>query len=202
MKRFFEKNRINYLYSQRNMLAGLSFSLLFIVILQSVFLFFRNERIIITPPEIHQSYWVEGKKFSSSYLEEMAMYFAHLLLDVSAETLLYQGEVVLRHVDADSYSRIRTKLFADKEKLKKENVTSSFQPKKGVVYPDRLEVHLSGTMKQYISGKCVSSYEETFAVRFSAKQSKLFIKDFSLLKTAHSKFNDDVEKENASVHGE
>jgi conjugal transfer pilus assembly protein TraE len=193
MKRAFEHNRISYLLAQRNSLAGLCAVLLAAVLLQSVFLFFRHERIIISPPELHQSYWVEGNRFSEGYLEEMGVFFAHLLLDVSAETLLYQGEVALRSVDADSYSRIKTKIFADAARLKKENVTSRFEPKKARVSRDQLEVQLKGTMTQYVSGKSVSSFEETFVVRFSAYKGKLFLKDFALLETKNTKFNDGVE---------
>ena len=177
MNRLFEQTRISYLVSQRNILAGLSSDLLVVVFLQSIFLFFRHERIIVSPPELHQSYWVEGNRFSESYLEEMAVFFAHLLLDVSSESLLYQGDVILRHVDAESYSRIRTKLFADAAQLKKENATSRFQPKKAIVSRKSMEVQLKGTMTQYVSGKDVSSYEETFVVRFSAKNGTIYLKD-------------------------
>jgi conjugal transfer pilus assembly protein TraE len=194
MNRLFEQTRISYLVSHRNILAGLCSVLLAIVLLQSIFLFFRHERVIVSPPELHQSYWVEGDRFSESYLEEMAVFFAHLLLDVSSESLLYQGEVILRHVDAESYSRIRTKLFADAAQLKKENATSRFQPKKAIVSRDSMEVKLKGTMTQYVSGKDVSSYEETFVVRFSAKNGTIYLKDFALLDTKNKKFADDVEK--------
>ena len=196
MNRLFEQTRIAYLVSQRNILAGLSSVLLGIVLLQSIFLFFRHERIIVSPPELHQSYWVEGNRFSESYLEEMAVFFAHLLLDVSSDSLLYQGEVILRHVDAESYSRIRTKLFADAAQLKKENATSRFQPKKAIVSRNSMEVQLKGTMTQYVSGKAVSSYEETFVVRFSAKNGTIYLKDFALLATKNKTFNDDVEQPN------
>jgi conjugal transfer pilus assembly protein TraE len=196
MNRLFEQTRISYLVSQRNILAGLSSVLLVVVFLQSIFLFFRHERIIVSPPELHQSYWVEGNRFSESYLEEMAVFFAHLLLDVSSESLLYQGDVILRHVDAESYSRIRTKLFADAAQLKKENATSRFQPKKAIVSRKSMEVQLKGTMTQYVSGKDVSSYEETFVVRFSAKNGTIYLKDFALLATKNKNFNDDVEKQN------
>lgn len=194
MNRLFEQNRISYLLSQRNILGGLSAILLGIVVLQSLFLFCRHERIIVSPPELHQSYWVEGDRFSESYLEEMAVFFAHLLLDVSAESLLYQGEVVLRHVDAESYSRIRTKLFVDSAQLKKENATSRFQPKKAIVSRESMEVQLKGTMTQYVSGKDVSNFEETFVVRFSAKNGTIYLKDFALLATKNKKFDDAVEK--------
>jgi conjugal transfer pilus assembly protein TraE len=168
-----------------------------IVTLQAIFLFFRNEKIIISPPELHQRYWVEGDRFSEGYLEEMAVFYAHLLLDVSADTLLYQGEVALRAVDADSYSRIKTKLFADVKKLKKENVTSRFEPKKAIVSRDTMEVQLLGTMTQFVSGKQVTSFEEKFVIRFSAYKGKLFIKDFALMETKNTKFDDDAEKNQA-----
>jgi conjugal transfer pilus assembly protein TraE len=194
MNKKIEHYRISYLLSQRNILGAVSALLLGIVTLQAIFLFFRNERIIISPPELHQSYWVEGNRFSEGYLEEMAAFYAHLLLDVSADTLLYQGEVALRAVDADSYSRIRTKLFADEKKLKKENVTSRFEPKKAIVSRDALEVQLKGTMTQFVSGKQVTSFEETFIIRFSAYKGKLFIKDFALMETKNKKFDDDAIK--------
>lgn len=193
MEKKIEQQRISYLLSQRNILAGVTFLLLCVVLLQSIFLFFRTERIIISPPELHQRYWVEGDRFSEGYLEEMAVFYAHLLLDVSAETLLYQGEVVLRSVDADSYSRLKTKLFADAAKLKKENVTSRFEPKKAIISRQHMEVHLKGTMTHFISGKPISSFEETFVIRFSAYKGKLYIKDFALVATNNTKHNDDVE---------
>ncbi len=193
MDKILEKNRISYLLSQRNILAAVAALLLAIVFLQSIFLFFRSERIIISPPELHQRYWVEGDRFSEGYLEEMAVFYAHLLLDVSAETLLYQGEVALRAVDADSYSRIKTKLFADAAKLKKENVTSRFEPKTATVSRDSLEVQLKGTMTHYVSGKNVSSFEETFVIRFSSVKGKLYIKDFALIDTKNKNFNEDAE---------
>jgi conjugal transfer pilus assembly protein TraE len=193
MQKKIEQHRISYLLSQRNILAGASAFLLSIVFLQAIFLFFRNEKIIISPPELHQQYWIEGDRFSEGYLEEMAIFYAHLLLDVSAETLLYQGEVILRSVDADSYSRIKTKLFADAAKLKKENVTSRFEPKKAIISRQNLDVQLKGTMTHYISGKQISSFEETFVIRFSAYKGKLYIKDFALLETKNKKYNDDVE---------
>lgn len=194
MDKKIEQHRISYLLSQRNILGSVSVILLGIVTLQSIFLFFRNERIIISPPELHQRYWVEGDRFSEGYLEEMAVFYAHLLLDVSADTLLYQGEVALRAVDAESYSRLKTKLFADADKLKKENVTSRFEPKKAIISRDTLDVQLQGTMTHFVSGKQVTSFDETFVIRFSSYKGKLFIKDFALLETKNTKFKGEAEK--------
>ena len=81
-------NSIANLQVQRNGLAGLSLSLLVVVVIQSFLLFFKSPQTIILPPETKQSFWVEGNRFSPTYLEEQGTYFAHLLLDVSSSIIL------------------------------------------------------------------------------------------------------------------
>ena len=91
MKFAIHQKRLTYLNVQRNLLIALSAILLTIVLLQTLLLFFKKERMIISPPELKQSYWVEGERFSNSYLEEMALFFTHLLLDVTEANVLPQG---------------------------------------------------------------------------------------------------------------
>src|SRR5579872_7139368 len=113
MKFSLQKKRLSHLNVQRNLLAGLSFILLLIVLLQTLLLFFKREKIIINPPELKQGYWVEGDRFSNSYLEEMALFFTHLMLDVSESSVIPQGEVLLRYVSPESYGDFKTKLLSD-----------------------------------------------------------------------------------------
>src|SRR5687767_8218465 len=114
------KKRLGHLHVQRNLLASLSAVLLLIAFLQTLLLFFKKERTIITPPELSQSYWVQGNRFSPSYLEEMALYFTHLLLDVTESNVLLQGEVLLRYVSSEAYGRFKAKLLEDEKRLKKQ----------------------------------------------------------------------------------
>ena len=76
------KRLTNYEY-QRNMLLGLNGILLLLLVIMSLCLFFKREKIIVLPPEVRREFWVEGNRFSPEYLEEMAAYFLHLSLDVN-----------------------------------------------------------------------------------------------------------------------
>ena len=63
--------------AQYDKLLVLSASLLLVVILESLCLLLKNERVIILPPEVRREFWAQGNKFSPEYLEEQAMYMAH-----------------------------------------------------------------------------------------------------------------------------
>ena len=183
MNRIFEQTRISYLVSQRNILAGLSAVLLGVVLLQSIFLFFRHERIIVSPPELHQSYWVEGDRFSESYLEEMALYFTHLLLDVTESNIMPQGEILLRYILPDSYGHFKAKIIQDEKKLKKEQLSLHFLAQDIHVFPSTLTAEVGGDLISYVGSQRVSSVRETYRIVFKQKLGRLFLESFQMVKS-------------------
>jgi len=150
---------------------------------QSLWLFWRHERIIITPPQLTQSFWIEGNQFSPQYLEEMALHYAHFLLDVTEKNILYQGDILLRYVTPESYGAFKAKLLADEKQLKQDHLSTRFSPTDVVVYPERLAVELSGELMSYVADKKISQVKETYQIRFRNQSGKLLIEDFSLVQS-------------------
>jgi conjugal transfer pilus assembly protein TraE len=183
MKLSFHHKRLSSLQFQKNFLAGLSFILLIVVLLEAVLLFFKSQQTLIVPPETKQSYWIEGNRFSPSYLEEMALYFTHLLLDVTEANIMYQGEVLLRHVEPQAYGTFKQKLFEDEKRLKKDHLSLHFAPVECDVFPAQLSVKMTGDLIGYVGTKKVSQHRETYQIVFSQTKGRLFIKSFSVLKT-------------------
>lgn len=181
MKLNLREKRLSHLSFQRNLLAGLGASLLGICFVQSICLFYKSEKTIISPLELEQSYWIEGNRFSPNYLEEMALYYAHLLLDVTPSNMLYQGDVLLRYADSSHYGSLKQKIYEDQKRLKKENLSLSFSARESHVYPDKLCVEVTGDLMGYIGAKRISQHRETYRVCFSSKGSRLLLKDFSLV---------------------
>lgn len=72
--------RLQRLIHQRNLFVGISSVLLMANLLLAFKNFFYKERVVIVPPELHQSFWVEGNRVSNHYLEEMALFFAQVLI--------------------------------------------------------------------------------------------------------------------------
>jgi conjugal transfer pilus assembly protein TraE len=175
--------KLSSLLFQRNFLGGLALALLVIAMLQTALLFVKSEKIIILPPELKQEFWIEGNKFAPTYLEEQGMYFTHLLLDVSSSNILSQGEVLLRYVDPAFHEQFKTRLFAEEQRLKKDNVSLHFTVIDCEVYPSESALEITGDLHAYVAFKKISTHRETYRLQFSAKKGRLFLKTFEILQS-------------------
>lgn len=178
-----KNKKLSSLLFQRNCLGGLVLVLLLIALLQTVLLFIKNEKVIILPPELKQEFWIEGNKFAPTYLEEQGMYFTHLLLDVSGSNILSHGEVLLRYVDPAFHEQFKTRLFAEEQRLKKDNVSLYFTVTDCEVYPSELALEITGDLHAYVAFKKISTHRETYRLEFSAKKGRLFLKTFEIIKS-------------------
>lgn len=193
--RFSLKNkRISHLNVQRNFLIGLVSILLMIVLLQAIFLFLKKERIVISPPELKQSYWIEGDRFAKSYLEEWALFFTHLIMDVSEKNILPQGEILLRYVSSHSYGDFKAKLLEDEKRLKKQQLSIRFEPQ-ATEFIDNMTVDITGVLVSYVGSQKISEAQEVYRVSFSQKKGRLFLESFQLIKTNQGNKDDEDPKE-------
>ena len=189
MKFTIHQKRLTYLNVQRNFLVALSAILLTIVVLQTLLLFFKKERTIISPPELKQSYWVEGERFSNSYLEEMALFFTHLLLDVTEANVLPQGEILLRYVTPEAYGDFKSKLLNDEKRLKKQQLSLQFTPQ-SIEFVNSLIIDVNGFLANYIGAKKVSQVPETYRVGFFQKKGRLFLESFQVIKSDQRSYDE------------
>jgi len=177
------QHRLSDLRFQRNVLAGACTVLLGINAIQGLCLFFRHERVIITPPQLTQGFWVDGNRFSPQYLEEMALHYAHFLLDVTEKNILYQGDILLRYVTPDAYGTFKARLLEDEKRLKKNNLSTRFSPSDVAISPDQLKVDITGELMSYVGDKKISQVRETYQFRFENQSGRLLIAAFTLLKS-------------------
>jgi conjugal transfer pilus assembly protein TraE len=175
--------RLNDLKFQRNIVAGVCAVLLATNAIQGLCLLFRHERVIITPPQLTQSFWAEGNLYSPQYLEEMALHYAHFLLDVTEKNVLYQGEILLRYVAPEAYGTFKAKILADEKQLKNDHLSTRFSPTDVVVHQDQLAVDLTGELMSYVGDKKISQVRETYQLKFRNQSGKLLIEAFTLLKS-------------------
>ncbi len=180
------QKRFTNLQVQRNALVGLCCCLLVIASGQVFLLMFKHERIIIMPPELRQTYWVEGNRFAPSYLEEMALYFCHLLLDLTEANIIPQGEILLRYINSSAYGKFKTKLLADEKRLKKEQLSLHFAPQQVQVFAKALSVEVSGDLLSYVESRKTSQIRETYRLIFKQHAGRLFLDDFQVVKSERS----------------
>jgi conjugal transfer pilus assembly protein TraE len=199
-----KSKKLASLHFQRNVLTGVGAILLLVVVLQTILLFLKNEKIIILPPEIKQSFWVEGNSFAPTYLQEQGMYFTHLLMDVSASNILAQGEVLLRYADSSVHESLKARLYKEEERLKKDSVSLNFMPIECEVFPKENAVEVTGDLNAFVAFKKISTHRETYRLEFSAKSGRLFLKSFTVLKSDNKDLShyQDYAEEHAEDNGE
>ena len=184
MKFHYAKKRILNFEYQRNMLLYLSMFLLILLVIISGCLFFRSERVIVLPPEVRREFWVEGNRFSPEYLEEMAVYFLHLALDVNQMNLSYNTEILTRYADTETGNYLRNKYEKDIQKLKQNNASTTFEVIEITVYPDKNIVHVTGTLNRYIGSRRIKDSQETYAVILKTYRGRLFFKEITNIEGA------------------
>lgn len=194
MKFALSQKRLSNLLVQRNALAGLSLLLLSLALLQSLFLFLKKERVIVTPLDAKQSYWVEGNRFSPSFLEETALFFCHLLLDITEVSVIPQGEVLLRHIAPQAYGTFKLKLLQDEKRLKKEQLSLHFVPQTIQLFPEVLRVEVTGDLLSYVARDKVSQTRETYRLQFAQQKGRLWLQEFKLVKSEQGKDEESVDE--------
>lgn len=165
-------------FKERNQMAIIAAVIVLSNLILVMFLFANKERVVLLPAQINTQMWTERKSVSKEYLEEMSLFFTHLLFDVSPHSMGYQRDVILRNVDPAAYNALKHKLIKEEEKYKKENLTTTFRPTKIVVNTGRLETLVTGYLTSFVGGKQIQQITDTYLIKFRYDASRLFIKSF------------------------
>lgn len=151
---------------QRNLLVAVCSVLACTSVLSTSLLFTKNERVVIIPPTLDQSLWVEGNRVSSAYLEKWGVFVGNLLLTRSSTSAASSRELLLRHSDGEYLPALRQKLLEEEKSLKKQNISYVFYVSQVKVNPEALRVTLTGDRKTYVGDKKVSMNKESYQMQF------------------------------------
>ena len=83
-----------------------------------------HERIVIVPPNIHKTFWVESDRVSSEYLEQMGYFLMQLTLNVTPQSVDHQAKLLLQYAAPASFGELRTALLAAAERLKRDGAST------------------------------------------------------------------------------
>lgn len=166
-------------WAQRNLFFLASLCLLASNLVLSFFVFLKSERVLLVPPEITRPLWAENSRVSREYLEEMALFMAHLVLDNSPDRVDYQRHILMKYVAPASYGTLQSHLLAQATTFKKNAVSTSYHPQEVKVFMKENRVRLKGKLSSYVGQKKVSEQEEIFEICFELQHGRLFITSFT-----------------------
>lgn len=164
---------------QRNGFFIFSIVLSFSVLLLSVFLFAKKERIIVVPTN-GDSYWIEEGAASSTYIEKMGIFLSDLLLTRSPVDIEKRNSIVLQYVHPSAYHEIRKLLLKEQENIIKGDQSFYFHSEKNYIDPTRMAFVTEGEFFVLIGkdGKEPSVTQKTrkkYTLGFSCENGRLLL---------------------------
>ena len=169
------RRSLQFLLFQRNVFAGLALLLSVALVLMAAFLFTKRERVIISPPVVEQSYWLDSRSVSPTYLEQFGSFLSQLLLSKSASSASAQRHVLLRHTDPSFATALAQKLHTEEQKLTEEAASYVFFPSTIEADPSTFTVKLTGERVFYAKGKRLSAAEESYILYFQYRAGRLVL---------------------------
>lgn len=175
--RYYQMNLAKIL-QQRNLSIIFGLGMLVTNILLGVLVATNNNKTILLPPQLKQSVWLQGNKVANQYLEEMALWFSHLMLDKNNNNQRFQHNLLLDYVSPQYHARLVSKVLADEKRYQDEGLSTSFYPKNTKTNQARHTVLINGDLVSRVGSKDVVTTSINVMVKFSYLQGKWYLKEF------------------------
>lgn len=137
-----------------------------------------RERVVVVPPTIHKTFWVEEERVSAEYLEQMGYFLMQLTLNVTPLSVDHQSKVLLQYAAPAAYGELRTALSSAAERLKRDGAATVFSPRDLIVEERSLKVGIRGQLTTFISDRRVSEVAKGYAIEFQYTAGQIFLKSF------------------------
>ncbi len=138
----------------------------------------RHERVVVVPPTINKTFWVESERVSSEYLEQMGYFLMQLTLNVTPQSVDHQSKVLMQYATPGSYGELRTALMAAAERLKRDGASTVFSAQDLSVDERNLRVGVRGQLTTFISDRRVSEVSKGYAIELQYAGGRVFLKAF------------------------
>ncbi|MCG2583892.1 type IV conjugative transfer system protein TraE [Massilia sp. TS11] len=135
-------------------------------------------RTILMPAAPQKTFWVTDDHADQAYLEEMAGYFAWLILDVSAESIDWKKETLLKYTLPEEAAAFRTRMDLEADRLRKINGSSTFALRQLRTDEKAQTVTLVGTEHVRVNGVETSAPQKSYSAAFVVIGGRIHLKRF------------------------
>ena len=163
---------------QRNIAFIVIACLLFINMMQAMFLFLFKKELVLIPNSISEPTKISRNKLSKSYLEAVTRDIINLSLNVTPSNLEYSRKSILQITHPAFYGKLNDRLSQRAKDIKKRNITMAFYPKSMSVDDYSNTVFVVGTLQTYIGKERVNNEEKTYEISYAVNGFKPLIKRF------------------------
>jgi len=137
-----------------------------------------RERVVMVPPTIHKTFWVETDRVSGEYLEEMAYFLMQLTLDVTPQSVDHQSGLLMQYAAPAAYGDLRAAMAATADRLKRDGASTVFSAQDVVVDEAAQRVGVRGQLTTFVSDRRVSDVSKGYAIELQYAGGRIFLKAF------------------------
>lgn len=141
-----------------------------------------NERIMLVPPNITKTFWVDGQHVSPEYLSEMGLFFCYLRLNATPSNVDQQHQVLLRYIYPNFYSEIKSILEQEEERIKSFHIAMNFFPTNVEVNENNWFVRITGDLQSTIGEEKQEPRHISYQIGFHYDAGRLLVKSFEEVK--------------------
>lgn len=180
MKNAIHLSHLQRLMAQRNGYLVLAAGLMLLCVLLSLMVLhlIGRERIIVTPPVVHQSFWVDHDEVSPQYLSEMTSFFAQLRLTKTPSNAAFQRDTLLRYTDPHYYGILKNELVAEEDHIQVSHINLVFYPVNVEVNAKQLIAHITGDLYSTVGDTSLQPMRITYRVQYRYDQGRLLVQSF------------------------
>lgn len=158
------------------MLIGLSMMLINGLLTVKILATDVTEKTILVPGGLSKPLWVQGETLSPQYIEEVARYFANLLLVYQKATARAQFDEVLRYVSPDIYAQVKAELDREADRISRTQISSIFYMTG--VHVVNQTAYVSGQTRAFVGAALAAEKEKTYQFDFAQGEGGLRITAF------------------------
>lgn len=137
-----------------------------------------EDRQTMVPPTIDKTFWVNKKRVSPEYLEQMGYFIGQLVLSATPDNVEYQTKVLLQYACPSAYGKLKTDQAVAGNALKRDSISTLFNTRLIQVDEKTLKAALTGTMTTWVSNKKAPDYAKTYLGKFEYQNGRICVADF------------------------
>lgn len=135
------------------------------------------ERYTIVPPEIDRPFNAKGDWYSDSYYEQVAQYFASMVLNYTPDTYEHGAQTFLKLVHPSQQGVMKSRLIEERQYVIDKGISSFFTIK--LIETKGKSAVLTGQLKRWIGNELLEEKQKKYLLSFSTdKSGRVFIVEF------------------------
>jgi len=176
------ESRLKSLVEQRKRLMVAVCFLSVIVMFQTITIMGiskKQDRVLVTPPVIKESFWLDAGSVSESYLRQIGDYFIKTAMTVSPSTVEPQFQYLLDNVYPRYYGDVKGQLLLRGNDIKGKGISTVFVSKSFEINEEELRVNISGNLIVLTGRSRTEPIKKEFSVQFVYENGRLYLKEIS-----------------------